>query len=215
MKRLRKPKSDFPWAAFLLPVIIAGVYLVLYFFVPLNIYGKAVGPLYWLLEGPDKFMQMFQESDKEPVPAYIIWVMKIAAYLLWAGFIASVFNLGRILHNRKPQYNDGGMLRDNGAYLKAVQIKETVNLAKYKEADKAKAAVRHMAERLKNESTFGVGSDAVISCENEIANCLEEIEENVKALSDKKTAGNAAEVIVADCKKIQAKLKIRTEMKKR
>lgn len=211
----RNKKSDYRWVAFLLPVILGSMYIALYFFVPLNIYGKTVGPFYWLLEGPNKLMTVFRDSEGEPAPAYINWAIKTAAFLLRIGFIASIFYAGWIIHYKKPQYNDGGMLRDNDAYLKAVEIKETVKLAKGKEAEQAKTAVRLLAERLKNESTFGVGNDSVISCENEIAKSLQAIEENVKALSDEKTAEDAAEVIVADCRKIQAQLKIRTELKKR
>ena len=70
-------------------------------------------------------------------------------------------------------------------------------------------------EHLKNESAFGIGSDSVIACETDIAKCLNEIEGNVQALFDDKTAKEAGDVIVANCKTIQTKLKIRTEMKKR
>ena len=70
-------------------------------------------------------------------------------------------------------------------------------------------------EHLRDESAFGIGNDSVIACETDIAKCLKEIEGNIQALYDDKTAKEAGAVIVANCKTIQTKLKIRTAMKKR
>ena len=70
-------------------------------------------------------------------------------------------------------------------------------------------------ERLRNESDFGIGNNALISCETEIANYLADIEKNVDLLHDEKGVKAAADKIEKDCKNIQNKLRLRIEMKKK
>ena len=208
-------KSDFRWVAFVLPVVIFAIYVILYLVILPNAYGKGVSLGNWLFNNPEKILDVLQDQNAVLLPIYKIWTLKILMYLLWVGFIASLFNLGRTIQNKKPEYNIKAIVRDKEPYLKAMEINESVKASRCRDANAAKTAIRNVMEHLKNESAFGIGSDSVIACETDIAKCLNEIEGNVQALFDDKTAKEAGDVFVANCKTIQTKLKIRTEMKKR
>ena len=208
-------KSDFRWVAFVLPVVIFAVYVILYLIILPNMYGKGISIGKWLFNNPEKILDVLQDQNAVFLPIYKIWALKIFMYLLWIGFIASLFNLGRTIQNKKPEYNIRAIVRDKEPYLKAMEINEAIKGTSCRDANAAKTAVRNVMEHLRNESAFGIGSDSVIACETDIAKCLKEIEGNIQAVFDEKTAKAASDVIVANCKTIQTKLKIRTEMKKK
>lgn len=208
-------KSDFRWVAFVLPLVIFAVYVILYLIILPNAYGKGISLGKWLFNNPEKILDVLQDQNAVFLPIYKIWALKIFMYVLWIGFIASLFNLGHTIQNKKPEYNIRAIIRDKEPYLKAMEINEAVKASTCRDANAAKTAVRNVMEHLKNESAFGIGGDPVIACETDIAKCLNEIEGNIQALYDEKTAKAAGDVIVANCKTIQTKLKIRTEMKKR
>lgn len=208
-------KSDFRWVAFVLPVVIFAVYVILYLIIIPNAYGKGISIGKWIFNNPEQILEVLQNQNAVFLPIYKIWALKIFMYLLWIGFIASLYNLGQTIQNKKPEYNIKAIIREREPYLKAMEINEAVKGSRCRDANAAKIAVRNVMEHLKNESAFGIGSDSVIACETDIAKCLNEIEGNVQALYDDKTAKAAGDVIVANCKTIQTKLKIRTEMKKR
>ena len=136
-------------------------------------------------------------------------------YVLWVAFIASLFNLGRIIQNKKANYNINAVLKNKEPYLKMMEINESISRISNPDVNKARTAVRNIMEHLRNETDFGIGNDAAIACERDIARCINAIEENIRALYNEKTAKESADVIIEDCKTIQARLKIRTEMKKR
>ena len=182
-------KSNFRRVAFVIPVVITAVYIIVYQVWLPNAYGKGIS------------------IDN--------WAIKAGMYLLRVGFVASLYNLGRVLQNQKPEYNINSVLREKEPYLKAVEINEAMKGISYKEDKEAKTAVRNIMEHLRNESPFGYGSDLVIECETDIARCLRKIEDNIQALYAEKSTKEANAAIVANCKTIQLKLKIRMEMKKK
>lgn len=208
-------KRDCRWLSFVLPIVIFTIYVILYLIIIPDIYGNEISLEKWLFNNPEIIVEVFQNKNTEVIPIYKIWALKIFVYLLWMGFIASLFNLGRTIQNKKPEYNVNAALRDKDAYLKAMKIYEEVKGTNCREANAAKIEVRNVMEHLYNESAFGVGNDSVIACEHDIACYLNEIEDNIQALYDDKNAKQAGDVVVANCKKIQAKLRIRTEMKKK
>ncbi|MBR4641005.1 MAG: serine/threonine-protein kinase [Butyrivibrio sp.] len=208
-------ESDLRWVAFVLPVLIFAVYMILYLIILPNSYGKGVSFGQWLFSNPEEVLEKLQDQNAVFTPIYKIWGIKIGMYLLWIGFIASLFNLGRVIQNKKPEYNINALMHDKEPYYKAMEINESIKAVNNREANTAKALVRNITERLKNESAFGIGSDSVINCEKDIIRCLKEIEENIQALYDDKTVKQSGDVIVSNCKTIQTKLKIRTELKKK
>lgn len=116
------------------------------------------------------------------------------------------------IKNKKPKYNVNAVFKDNEAYLKAIEINEVIQKTGNREV---KNAIRNVMEHLRNESSFGMGSDLVISCETDIARCLEQIENHMQDLFGEETSKQAEEIILTNCKTIQAKLKMRMELKKR
>lgn len=208
-------KSDFRWVAFVLPVIVLAIYIVFYLVVLPNVYGKEISVGQWLFNNPEEVLEILQDKNTVFIPIYKIWGIKIGMYILWIFFVMSLFNLGRVLQNKKPEYNVNALMRDNEPYLKAMEINEAIKASYCKEAMSAKTAFRNITEKLKNESDFGIGNDSLIKCESDIIKCLREIEGNIQALYDEKTAKDAGAVIEANCKTIQTKLKMRIEMKKK
>ena len=208
-------KSDFRWVAFILPVVILAVYVVLYLIILPKAYGKGISISKWLFNNPEELLEVLQDQNAVFMPIYKIWVLKAFMYLLWISFVASLFNLGHTIQNKKPKYNVKALLKNKDPYLKAMEINESIKGTRCRDVNAAKTAVRNVMEHLRDESAFGIGNDSVIACETDIAKCLKEIEGNIQALYDDKTAKEAGAVIVANCKTIQTKLKIRTAMKKR
>lgn len=129
---------------------------------------------------------------------------------------AAVFSVEWFLHNKKPKYNAKAKLKDHDPYMKMLEIYEELKEnTGDNDADAVKTAVRNTMERLRNESSFGIGDQPVMKCEIEIAKCLNKIKRKIHDLSDDKTAKEAETAIIKNCGKIQKDLTIRTELKKR
>lgn len=124
--------------------------------------------------------------------------------------LESIFGFGKKKKEKiKPE------LKDNEPYLKLVEMCGMTKMPQCQGTTLAKTSVRNLMEKLRHESPFGYGENTVIVCENEIARCLNELEENVQGLFDKEIAKEASEVVVINCKFIQAKLKVRAELKRK
>jgi hypothetical protein len=208
-------KSDFRWVAFVIPVVIAAIYVIIYLVLLPNLYGKSLSIANWAITNPEEVIEKLQDQNAVFISVYKIWAIRILMWLLWAGFIGSLYNLGRVIQNKKPEYNINGLMRDKDPYYKALEIHESIKTIQDNKAQEAKVAVRNVMERLKNESAFGIGNTGVINCENDIAKCLKDIENSVSALYSPQSVTEANKVIVADCKTIMTKLRIRMEMKKK
>lgn len=208
-------KMIFTWVAWLLPVLIFIMYVVAYMMLLPDACGKTINEMQQVINNPQDLIDMLQNQNVVFLPMYENWGIKILTGLFWGGFIASLFNLGRIIHNKKPEYNIHALMREKEPYLKAMEINEAIKTTRCKETSDAKIAITKVMEKLRYESPFGYGNDTVIHCENDIVNCLKKIEGNVQALLNDKTAKEAGNAIVANCETIKTKLKIRTEMKKR
>ena len=202
------------WVAYLLPVLILTIYIVIYVFAIPRLYGRAIGTLQWVFSNPKEVLEILTSEDIT-IRIRTIRLIKICAYILWTVFIASLFNLGRYLQNKKPEYNINAVVRDKEPYLKSIELNESIKAGSCKEADEAKRQVRIIMEHLRNESDFGYGMDSVIANENDILMSLQAIEKSIKATYDESTARNASEFIISECKNIQSKLKIREELKKK
>ena len=198
-----------------MPIEIIIVYIVLYLIIIPGAYGKGISLGKWMFNSPDEILTVLQDQNAVIMPIYKILALKVLMYVLWVAFIASLFNLGRIIQNKKANYNINAVLKNKEPYLKMMEINESISRISNPDVNKARTAVRNIMEHLRNETDFGIGNDVVIACERDIARCLNAIEENIRALYNEKTAKESADVIIEDCKTIQARLKIRTEMKKR
>ena len=195
--------------AFLFPIIFYAIYAVVYLIIFPDAYGTGLHLNNWLFNNPEHLLSILQNPGKVLLSTGKLWAWKILLYILWTGFIASLFYLGWTIQNKKPEYHPQAVLRGREPYQKALQINEEIKAHEYNVTREVKTAVRNVMEYLRNESDFGIGDNSVIACEREIANCLKTIENNTK------TMGKTEKIIIENCKTILINLKLRTERKKR
>ena len=182
-------KESFSWLPYGMPLLLAGIYLLLFHVIfPLTLYRQGISAS-WVLP--------------------TILLLEILRWGMIAGFIVSLFILGRKLHFKKPRYADNAVLRDRQAYLQAQELLDEIETIP--ESGTAWEAMRTVAEHLRNESDFGIGQPQAIVYEQEIAALLRQIEGTLPKLRNAETRNMAAESIQLSCTKIIKRLKLRTE----
>ncbi len=176
----------------------------------------------FMQDEPEPYLELIENQTVEKksfkkitsiLAVAIVVIIAMASGFPYSGVLVIAVCLIRYrIKNKKPKYNVNAVFKDNEVYLKAVEINEAIQKSKNREVENA---IRNVMEHLRNESSFGMGSDLVISCETDIGKCLEQIENDMQGLLDERTSTQAEEIILTNCKTIQAKLKIRMELKKR
>lgn len=203
---------------FFIPVIILLVGIVAYFIVVPNIYGKVVSFTDWLFTDPENIISTLRNPNAVLPQVNSIIGMRIFWWVWSAGLIASLFFVGKQLHAKPEPNAPNAVLTKKEPYLMIQDVMDQLKLVKAqrnsKQLDSLIYAVKKLEERLSVESDFGYGKDAVINCENNIAQQLQflldtapyiengNFEENLKAM-------NAAVM------NINALLRRRIELKKR
>ena len=208
-------KKSLNWLLYLVPVLIAIIYVVTYLIIIPNSYEKAVSLIEWLFTNPMEIAESLKDPYTLLTPIYKVYALKIFNWILVVGFITSLYFIGRTIHFKKPETNPNAVLTGNMPYLRSIEILEEVKQIQNMYSKQVIPFVKRLNERLKNESSFGIGNNNVINCENEIASMLDIIESNISALQNEKTAAVASRNISACCKKIDTKLKLRIELKKK
>lgn len=208
-------KKSLNWLLYLVPVLIAIVYIVTYLIIIPNTYEKTVSLIEWLFTNPMEIAESLKDPYTLLTPIYKVYGLKIFNWILSAGFITSLYFIGRTIHNKKPELNPNAVLTGNMPYLCSIEILEELKQIQNIHSKQVLPLVKHLNEHLKNESSFGIGSNNVINCENEIASILDDLESNIIALQNEKTAAVASRNISTCCKKIDTKLKLRIELKKK
>ncbi|MBE5951837.1 MAG: hypothetical protein E7260_09645 [Lachnospiraceae bacterium] len=208
-------KKDFRWLIYLTPVLIAAIYIVVFLIVIPKTYGKAISVIEWMFSGPENIIETLTVPDNVLNPIYKIIGFKVINWILSGAFVVSLFAVGYMLQNTKPKVSLDAKLTGKSAYLTVMDLYEQVKLITGQDTSGAKKALYSLCERLKNESDFGTGSVAVINCENEIAAFLSAIQGNISGLNNPSTAPETNKNIEILCQRIQAKLKMRIELKKR
>lgn len=215
-------KKKFPiWGICLIALAIVITWIIIYGIIIPILYDKFIFVTKWVLEEFDfnELISAIKETitDKDKVgTALVTGIIFLAVnWILFAGLIATLFWLGFRLHFDKAPIREDAKLACKDPSIKAMSLREEIVAISGQDVTAAKAAVHSIYERLKNESDFGSGKDAVINCENEIADCLDAIEAAIPALSSAETNAEATATIEANCNKIMGKLKIRVELKKR
>ena len=208
-------KKSLNWFLYLVPVLIAIIYIVTYLIIIPNSYEKAVSLIEWLFTNPMKIAESLKDPYTLLTPIYKVYALKIFNWILVVGFITSLYFIGRTIHFKKPETNPNAVLTGNMPYLRSIEMLEEVKQIQNMYSKQVIPFVKRLNERLKNESYFGIGNNNVINCENEISSMLDIIESNISALQNEKTAAVASRNISACCKKIDTKLKLRIELKKK
>lgn len=208
-------KKSLNWLLYLVPVLIAIIYIVTYLIIIPKSYEKTVSLIEWLFTNPMEIAERLKDPYTLLTPIYKVYALKIFNWILYAGFITSLYFIGRTIHFKKPELNSNAVLTGNMPYLRSIEILEEVKQIQNMYSKQVLPLIKRLNEHLKNESSFGIGSNNVIGCENEIASFLDVIENNINALRNEKTAEIAVKNISTCCRKIDTKLKLRTELKKK
>lgn len=208
-------KKDFKWLLYLSPVLIAAVWLIVYLILIPSVYGKAVSFVEWFIADPTAIVDAIKDSSNVLTPIYKIILLRVYNWLTVAGLITSFFFIGRSIQNKKPKQSDRAKLHGKEPYTITIGLLEEIKLIGNANTEKARKAVYSLNERLRNESAFGEGSDAVINCENEIAAYLNAIQGLIPGLREENTIAEATRQIEILSQRCLAKLKVRIELKKR
>ena len=214
-------KKKFPlWGICLIALSIVVVWVIIYAIAIPLLYGKFIFVTKWVMKSD--FWELVREIESTITNVELVWKAFVKAiiflavnWILFAGLIVTLFWLGFRLHFDKAPIREDAKLTCKDPSIKAMSLREEIAAISSQDVSAAKAAVHSVYERLKNESDFGSGKDAVINCENEIAACLDAIEAAIPALSSAETNAEAKATIETNCTKIMGKLKVRMELKKR
>ena len=80
--------------AFLFPIIFYAIYAVVYLIIFPDAYGTGLHLNNWLFNNPEHLLSILQNPGKVILSTGKLWAWKILLYILWTGFIASLFYLG-------------------------------------------------------------------------------------------------------------------------
>ena len=176
-------------------------------------YTRAISLIDWLLSGPDNIIAVLRDVDTLMGQVQRIILMR-AFWICWfAGFSVSVFMLGRHIQNKKEKYSEYAVIRGKEAYHKAqTVIIRNHNKLHTKECLKLSKKLNALVERLNYESDFGYGALAIIDCENQINQKINNLSE---CLTDYEPDLDNQQSIEAVLNEINILLDRRAEMKKR
>ena len=206
-------KSGARWLLYLAPLLIVAQWVFAYLVIIPVIYNKGIDFIEWFT--PGKFIEALKDSRNVMYPLLQIIILRLYNWLTLAGLITSLFFIGRSLQYRKPEQNVNAKLHGNEPYILTMGLLEEIKLVQGADITRAAQAVKLLNERLRNESAFGEGNDAVANCENEIAANLDKLQRAVPGLRDTDSFQDATESIEILCQRSMAKLKVRIELKKR
>lgn len=137
----------------------------------------------------------------------------LGVLLLIGGSITLVFVVANSFQNKKPKISVIGKLVGNQAYVTALDLYGQIKCVKSQDVSRALKAMQSVCDRLRNESDFGSGTLATINCENEIADCLASIANDIAGLYNENTFVAATDSVETSCQKILNKLQVRIRLK--
>ena len=203
---------------YVLPIVLALIGIIAYFVIIPNIYGRIVSFIEWLFTNPQNIIDTLKDPNAVLPKAHTIIGIKVFWYVWLAGFIASLFFVGKRLQ-RKPEPNaTNAIMTKKEPYLAIQEISGALKAVKQrssaKEIDALIKTVKILEEKLSVESDFGYGKESVIACENNIARQLQFISSIMPSIE----SGDFSEItgkINAAMLNISNLLRRRIELKKR
>ena len=163
---------------FVFPVVVLLIGVVAFFIVVPSIYGKVVSFFDWIFSDPQNIIDTLRDSNVILSKAYSIVGIRVFWWIWIASFAASLFAVGKQLHNvkEKDAVSVNAVLKNKEPYLMTQNVYELLrqikNLSNSRKLDSLLHAINRLKEKLYVESDFGYGNDAVIACENSIAGQL-------------------------------------------
>lgn len=205
-------------AVFAAPIILLLIAIVAYFIVIPNIYGQVVSFIDWLASDPQNIIDTLRDPNAAFSKANYIILIRVLWYVWLAGFIASLFFVGKQFQ-KKPEPNaTNAILVKKEAYLLARDITEALKLEyqknKSKDINALLTSVKRLEEKMSVESDFGYGKNNVINCENNIARQLQYLLDSIPYISTGNMSENIAEMNKAVLN-INSLLRKRIELKKK
>ncbi len=202
--------KDLKWLIYTAPIIIALIGIIVFFMILPNIYGRSVSFIDWLLSNPENIISTLKSPDTILPKIYNIVFLKVTYYIFLISFIVSLFFVGKELQKKEEPNAPGALLHGKEAYFLIMKISALIKEARFtvkgSHIDNLERQVKLIEERLKIERDFGVGNRTVIGIENDIAEQLYYIRENVKKMNK----GNADEI----CKNLELALQRVSELLK-
>lgn len=208
-------KNSFDWLLYITPVMIAIIYIVIYCILLPRSYDNTISLIDWAIKNPWDLLEAMKSSSNVMPHLYKAILLKVVNYVLFGGLIVSLYLVGRKLHFSKPEYAPNAAVLDKEAYYLALEVLEEVKSANIPNTKDVLESIKTIHDRLKNESGFGIGSQQVIRCENEIESLLQSIRNNISGLQNKSTFEASKQSIISSCRTIMSKMKLRSELKKR
>lgn len=173
---------------FVLPILFLLVGVIAYFIVVPALYGKVVGFIDWLFSDPQNII----DTLRDPNTAFSRWNVIVGIRIFWwvwlAGFITSLFFVGKQLH-AKPEANaPNAVFRGKEAYLAMLDVQDGLKQLKShhqnKQLDALLYLVRTLEEKLSIEQDFGCGNEATTRCENNIAKQIEYLLDTLSTIEE-------------------------------
>lgn len=208
-------KGSFDWLLYASPFIIGLIYVVLFFVLLPKTYDNTVSFIDWAIKNPQDLLEAIKSSDNVLPPIYKVIFFKILNIALFSGLIASLYFIGRKLHFSKPNYASNATLTDKEAYYLSLEIYEELKAEAIPNISDIISSVKTVHDRLKNDSSFGIGNQSVIRCEQEIESLLRVVQSNIVGLKNENSFAGSKQTILTSCNRIMAKIKLRTELKKK
>lgn len=208
-------KGSFDWLLYVTPFVILLVYIVLFFVLLPKTYDNTVSFIDWAIKNPQDLLEAMKSSDNVLPPIYKVIFLKLLNIALFSGLIVSLYFIGRKLHFSKPNYASNATLIDKEAYYLSLEIYEELKAESIPNTSDVISSVKVVHDRLKNDSSFGIGNQSVIRCEQEIESLLRVIQSNITGLKSDSTFAGSKQTILTSCNRIMAKIKMRTELKKK
>lgn len=205
-------------AVYALPIVMMLIGVIAYFVIIPSIYGQVISFIDWLVSDPQNIIYTLQDPDFAIGKTNYLIAIKAFWYVWTAGFIASLYFVGRQLQKKPEQNALNAILVKKEPYLLAQDIVaeiKKVELGKdNKEFKQFGESVKRLEERLSVESDFGIGKPSVIKCENEIAKQLQYILENVPNITSGDVYANTNELSKA-VTNINSLMRKRIELKRK
>lgn len=210
------PKVVRPFV-FLAPVILLFIGVAAYFVILPKQYGKVVSLVQWLFSDPQNIMETLSEPQAVLPHLYSIWGTRVFWWIWLAALAASLFWVGKQLHAKPEPTAEHALLTKKEAYVLILDVGAALKQRKTqtggKQWDGLLASVKRLEEKLSVESDFGYGTEAVIACENQIAQQLQFLLDCSGKLDSDDSAAVMQSMELA-IQTIHSLLRKRTELKK-
>lgn len=203
---------------FFIPIIIILAGAAAYFIVIPNIYGRTVSFIDWLFSDSQNIIDILRNPDAVLPQINSIIGMKIFWWVWLVGLITSLFFVGKQLQTKPEPNTLNGILTKREPYLMIQDVSDTLKQIKThqsnKELDNLIYKIKALEEKLSVESDFGYGNNAVIHCENNIAEQIQFLLDTVVCIENGNFGENLKAMNTA-VMNITSLLRRRIELKKK